>query len=55
MDSDDYIEKNYIEKLYDYAIKSEVDIIYSGIRMINGDEVTLKTNNCGKKILEKMT
>lgn len=53
VDSDDYIEKNYIEKLYDYAIKSEVDIIYSGIRMINGDEVTLKTNNCGKKILEK--
>ncbi|MDU4884833.1 glycosyltransferase family 2 protein [uncultured Clostridium sp.] len=53
VDSDDYIEKDYIETLYNYSIKNEVDIIYSGIRMINGTEVTLKTNNCGKKILEK--
>lgn len=52
VDSDDYIEKDYVKTLYNYAIKNEVDIVYSGIRVINGTEVTLKTNNCGTKILE---
>lgn len=52
VDSDDYIEKDYIEQLYNYVIKSEADIVYSGIRVINGSDVTLKTNNCGAKILE---
>ena len=53
VDSDDYIEKDYIEQLYNYAIKSKVDIVYSGIREINGTEVILKTNSCGIKMLEK--
>lgn len=52
VDSDDYIEKDYVETLYNYAIKNDVYIVYSGIRVINGTEVTLKTNNCGTKILE---
>ncbi|WP_097033173.1 glycosyltransferase family 2 protein [Clostridium tertium] len=52
VDSDDYIEEDYVEKLYNYAVNNDVDIVYSGIRVINGTEVTLKTNNCGTKILE---
>lgn len=52
VDSDDYIEKDYVETLYNHAIKTEVDIVFSGIRVINGSKVTLKTNNCGTEILE---
>ncbi|MDV4150293.1 glycosyltransferase family 2 protein [Clostridium sp. AL.422] len=52
VDSDDYIEKDYVKTLYNYAINNEADIVYSGIRQLNGTEVTLKTNNCGTKILE---
>lgn len=52
VDSDDYIEKDYIETLYNYAIKSNVDIVFSGIRVIKDNQIILKTNNCGTKILE---
>ena len=51
VDSDDYIEKDYIEILYNYSIKNDVDIVYSGIKVINGDNIILKTNNCEAKIL----
>ena len=56
MDSDDYIEKDYIEKLYSKAQENDYDIVVCGFKRIEdetGKVFSLEMNSFGNLIIEK--
>ena len=59
IDSDDYVEKNYVEELYNKIVTEEVKISQCGIKYVDDNHQIIKNvgykNNCvlpGRKVIE---